>query len=154
MKVPLCLSHGGLVEVGLGKKLDSWSGSGLKGEGAGRKLEEDEGPLRRLIFWPGSSDSWSSFNESENPNIPADILTSDSDAGTLLTLSIGIPIEDLGRTRPVWADPNSWVGPSRVEAEVDYVRIYQPIKSLPLAEEALWECAAARNHVMLDLLEV
>jgi hypothetical protein len=70
-----------------------------------------------------------------------------------LTLSIGIPIEDLGRTTPVWADPNAWERPSRVEAEVDYVRIYQPIKSLPLTEEALWECAAARNFVMLDLLE-
>lgn len=47
-------------------------------------------------------------------------------------------------------DSNSW---SRVEAEVDYVRIYQPIKSLPLAEDVIWDCAAARNDVMLDLLE-
>jgi hypothetical protein len=40
-----------------------------------------------------------------------------------------------------------------VEAEVDYVRIYQPIKSLlPLAEEAVI-CGAVRNDVMLDLLE-
>jgi hypothetical protein len=74
-----------------------------------------------------------------------------------LSLSIGIPVDDLGRTRPVAADSdsnfNSWERPSRVEAEVDYVRIYQPIKSLPLAEEAIWECAAARNDVMLDLLE-
>lgn len=76
-----------------------------------------------------------------------------------MTLSIGIPIDDLGRTRPVAAvtsdsDSNfSWDRPSRVEAEVDYVRIYRPIKSLPLAEEAIWECAAARNDVMLDLLE-
>ena len=48
MKVPLCLSRGGLVEVGLGKK-DYWSRSGLKREGAG-KVEEDEGTLRRLIY--------------------------------------------------------------------------------------------------------
>ena len=47
-------------------------------------------------------------------------------------------------------DSNSW---SRVEAEVDYVRIYQPIKSLPLAEDVIWDCAAVRNDVMLDLLE-
>lgn len=40
-----------------------------------------------------------------------------------------------------------------MEAEVDYVRIYQPIKSLPLVEEATWECASARKDVMLDLLE-
>ena len=40
-----------------------------------------------------------------------------------------------------------------MEAEVDYVRIYQPIKSLPLAEEVIWECGGARNDVMLDLLE-
>ena len=48
MKVPLCLSRGGLVEVGLGKK-DYWSRSGLKREGAG-KAEEDEDTLRRLIY--------------------------------------------------------------------------------------------------------
>ena len=71
-------------------------------------------------------------------------------------MSIGISIDDLGRTRPVAAgssdsDSNCW--PSRVEAEVDYVRIYQPIKSIPLAEEAIRECVAARNDVMLDLLE-
>lgn len=47
----------------------------------------------------------------------------------------------------------SWEAPSRVEAEVDYVRIYQPIKSLPLAEEARWDCSVVRNDVMLDLLE-
>lgn len=51
------------------------------------------------------------------------------------------------------SDSNSWEKSSAVEAEVDYVRIYQPIKSLPLAEEAVWECSAARNDVMLDLLE-
>lgn len=51
------------------------------------------------------------------------------------------------------SDSESWERPSRVEAEVDYIRIYQPIKSLPLAEEAVWECAAAQNDVMLDLLE-
>jgi hypothetical protein len=55
MKVPLCLSRGGLVEVGLGKKnfeRDSWSGSGLKKEGAGmgKRPEEDEGTIRRLIY--------------------------------------------------------------------------------------------------------
>lgn len=70
-----------------------------------------------------------------------------------MSLSIGILIDDLGRTRPVAAgssdsDSISRELPSRVEAEVDYVRIYQPINSLPLAE-----CAAARNDVMLDLLE-
>jgi hypothetical protein len=31
--------------------------------------------------------------------------------------------------------------------------IYQPIKSLPLVEDAIWECAAAQNEVMVDLLE-
>ena len=53
MKVPLCLSRGGLVEVGLGKHFgpDSWSGSGLKkGVGMGGKPEEDESTLRRLIY--------------------------------------------------------------------------------------------------------
>ena len=53
MKVPLCLSRGGLVEVGLGKKdfgPDSWSGSGLKSGGARKGLNEDEGTLRRLIY--------------------------------------------------------------------------------------------------------
>ena len=51
MKVPLCLTHGGLVEVGLGKKVYGL-GSGLKGEGVGEgvKLEEDEGTLRRLVY--------------------------------------------------------------------------------------------------------
>ena len=52
MKVPLCLSRGGLVEVGLGKKdfgSDSWSG--LKREGAGKRGKpEDESTLRRLIY--------------------------------------------------------------------------------------------------------
>ena len=70
-----------------------------------------------------------------------------------MTLSIGIPIE---RTRPQFTagtDVDSWERPSRVETEVDYVRIYQPIKSLPLAEAAIWECAAARNDIMLDLLK-
>ena len=75
-----------------------------------------------------------------------------------MTLFIGVSIDDLGRTRPVAAgssdsDSDCWERPSRVEAEVDYVRIYQPIKSIPLAEEAIRECAAARNDVMLDLLE-
>lgn len=65
-----------------------------------------------------------------------------------MSLSIGIPIEVAAGS-----DSNSWERPSTVEAEVDYVRIYQPIKSLPLAEEAIWECAAARNDVTLDLLE-
>jgi hypothetical protein len=65
-----------------------------------------------------------------------------------LTLSIGIPIEVAAGS-----GSNSWERPRTVEAKVDYVRIYQPIKSLPLAEEAVWECAAARNDVMLDLLE-
>lgn len=55
MKVPLCLSRGGLVEVGLGKKdfgPDSRSGLVLKREAAGKggELEEDEGTLRRLIY--------------------------------------------------------------------------------------------------------
>ena len=40
-----------------------------------------------------------------------------------------------------------------MEAEVDYVRIYQPIKPLTQAEEAIWGCASAGNEVMLDLLE-
>jgi hypothetical protein len=71
-----------------------------------------------------------------------------------LSLSIGIPIDDLGRTRPVAAaDSDSNSNYCGVEAEVDYVRIYQPMKSLPLAEEAIWECGAVRNDVMLDLLE-
>ena len=46
MKAPLCLSRGGLVEVGLGKKdfgSDSWAESGLK-RGAGK------GAARRLIY--------------------------------------------------------------------------------------------------------
>ena len=57
MRVPLCLSRGGLVEVGLGKKdfghdWSGWTGSGLKREcdGKGGKPEEDEGTLRRLIY--------------------------------------------------------------------------------------------------------
>ena len=54
LKVPLCLSRGGLVEVGLGKKdfgSDPWSGLGLKREGAGKGGKpEDEGTLRRLIY--------------------------------------------------------------------------------------------------------
>ena len=54
MKVPLCLSRGGLVEVGLGKDFgpESWSESGLKSEGAGDrgKLKENEGTLRKLIY--------------------------------------------------------------------------------------------------------
>ena len=75
-----------------------------------------------------------------------------------MTLSFGFPIDNMGRTRPVAAgsddsDSNRWERPSRVETEVDYVRIYQPIKSSPLAEEAIWECAAARTDVMLNLLE-
>jgi hypothetical protein len=45
MKVPLCLSRGGLVEVGLGKK-DFRLGSGLK-RGVGK---ENESTLRRLIY--------------------------------------------------------------------------------------------------------
>lgn len=50
MKVPLCLTRGGLVEVGLGKK-DVRSGSGLKGgDGKEGKPEEDEGTPRRLIY--------------------------------------------------------------------------------------------------------
>ena len=73
--------------------------------------------------------------------------------GTSLTLSICFPIDDLGRTRPVAAgsddsDSNCWERSSSVEAEVDYVRIYQPIKSSPLAKEAIWECAAARNDAI------
>ena len=78
-----------------------------------------------------------------------------------MSLSIGIPIDDLERTTRTVAvtaasdsDSNLSCG---VEAEVDYVRIYQPIiKSslLPLAEETiLWECGAVRNDVMLDLLK-
>ena len=63
-------------------------------------------------------------------------------------MSIGIPIHVAAGS-----DSDSWERPSTVEAEVDYVRIYQPIKSIPLAEEAVWECASARNDVMLDLLE-
>lgn len=75
-----------------------------------------------------------------------------------MTLSIAIPIGDLRRTRPVAAgssdsDSKFWESASRVEAEVDYVRIYQPIKSSPLVEESIWECVAAQNDVMLDLLE-
>lgn len=55
MKVPLCLSPGGLVEVGLGKKdfgSGSWSGPSLKREGVGKggEPEEDESTLRRLIY--------------------------------------------------------------------------------------------------------
>jgi len=71
-----------------------------------------------------------------------------------LTLSIGIPVDD---TKPVVgssdSDSNSWRRPTMVDAAVDYVRIYQPIKSLPLAEEDIWKCAAVRNDVMLNLLE-
>jgi hypothetical protein len=54
MKVPLCLSRGGLVEVGLGKKdfgPDFWSGSSSKREEVGNGGKpEDGGTLRRLIY--------------------------------------------------------------------------------------------------------
>lgn len=55
MKAPICLSRGGLVEVGLGKKdfgSDSLSGSGLKRERAGKggKPDDEDGTLRRLIY--------------------------------------------------------------------------------------------------------
>lgn len=45
MKVPLCLNRGGLVEVGLRKRLGPWSVKGGIGKG-----EEGEGTLRRLIY--------------------------------------------------------------------------------------------------------
>jgi hypothetical protein len=48
MKVPLCLGRGGLVEVGLGKK--GFGPDASREAGKGRKLEEDEGTLRRLIY--------------------------------------------------------------------------------------------------------
>jgi hypothetical protein len=70
-------------------------------------------------------------------------------------LSIGIPIE--AGFSDSDSDSGSWVGErrNRVQIEVDYVRIYQPIKSLPQAvtEEATLECSVTRNDVMLDLLE-
>ena len=55
MKVPVCLSRGGLVEVGLGKRNfgpDSWLESGLKREGVGKwgKPEEVGSTLKRLIY--------------------------------------------------------------------------------------------------------
>jgi len=135
MRVPLCLSLGAFVEVGLGKGgvLGSWLWKG----------EEDEGRARRLIYWPGSSDSWSSFNQSETLKMPTNMLSklnSDSHSGTSLALSIGVPIDD--------------VGDAASEKQVDYVRIYQPIRSSPVevTEAAIWECAAARNDVMLDVL--
>lgn len=39
-----------------------------------------------------------------------------------------------------------------MEVEVDYVRVYQPIRSSP-TKGTVWNCAAARNDVMLHLLE-
>jgi hypothetical protein len=53
-------------------------------------------------------------------------------------LSIGIPIE---------VAAGSWERPSTVEVEVDYVT------AGGRGQEAIWECAAARNDVMLDFLE-
>jgi len=147
MKVPFCLSRGGLVEVGLGKTdfgPGSWSGSDVKG-GVGKGEEE----LRRLIFWPGSSDSWSAINQSESPNIPPGLLTSDSDSGSLLALTIGVPIDDLGRTGATDESRRS-----RAQVEVDYVRIYQPIHSLLPQGVTEEDCATVRNDVMLDLLQV
>jgi hypothetical protein len=47
MKVPVCLSRGGLVEVGL-SKTDLGLGSGSVGKTDNG--EEDQGTLRRLIF--------------------------------------------------------------------------------------------------------
>lgn len=48
MRIPLCLSLGGFVEVGLGKGAElgswSWMGSGLQ------KREDNEGTMRRLIY--------------------------------------------------------------------------------------------------------
>lgn len=79
--------------------------------------------------------------------MPADMLSklnADSHSGTSLALSLGIPIDDVGDSAS-----------KKVGMEVDYVRIYQPIKSslVEVTEEAIWECAAARNNVKLDVLE-
>ena len=65
----------------------------------------------------------------------------------MLALSIGVLIDGLGRTGA--SDESRR---SRVQVEVDYVRIYQPMLPLPQAvtEE---ECGRARNDVMLDLLQ-
>lgn len=57
-------------------------------------------------------------------------------------------MDDLGETSLLATGSDSW---GRVE--VDYVRIYQPIKSLPLAVAREAECASAQNDVVLDLLE-
>jgi len=105
--------------------------------------------LRRLLFWPGSSDSWSASNQNESLNIPPGLLTSDSDSGSLLALSIGVPVDDPGRPGP--ADESRR---SRAQVEVDYVRIYQPLHSLLPQAVKEEDCATVRNDVMLDLGQV
>lgn len=60
MRVPLCLSPGGFVEVGLrGAVLGSWSWM----MGSGLKKEEDEGRVRRLIYVRTLSSSYFSLTD-------------------------------------------------------------------------------------------
>ena len=155
IKVPLYLRRGGLAEVGLGK--DFWSRSGFKREGAGKggswkrmRVHREDSymcvpyhplssapPLLRFhlpftdIIWYFIVARHLKFmvfiqrkRKSKYPSWDAEF--------QFWCRNFGIPIEVA-----TGSDSNSWERPSTVEAEVDYVRIYQTIKSIPLAEEAI-----------------
>lgn len=77
-------------------------------------------------------------------------------------MSIGISMDDRRRrAATLHSDARSWVAgrwhrSQKTEVEVDYVRMYQPIKPssrVAVMEETKWDCAAAQHDVILDLLE-
>jgi hypothetical protein len=74
-------------------------------------------------------------------------------------LSIGVSMDDRGRRKAatLHSDARSWVAgrhrSQKTEVEVDYVRMYQPIKPssrVAVMEETKWDCAAAQHDVILE----